>query len=38
MQLGDYAKALSDCTESLKYGSIPDAYRKQQELIKRLGQ
>jgi hypothetical protein len=36
MQLGDLEKALSDCTASLQYGSIPDAYRKQQELVKRL--
>ncbi|HEY1860615.1 MAG TPA: hypothetical protein VGG61_09695, partial [Gemmataceae bacterium] len=36
MQLGDLEKALGECTESLKYGSIPDAYRKQQELVKRL--
>jgi tetratricopeptide (TPR) repeat protein len=37
MQLGELQKALSDCTQSLKYGSIPDAFRKQQELVKRLG-
>jgi tetratricopeptide (TPR) repeat protein len=37
MQLGELRKALDDCTESLKYGSIPDAFRKQQELMKRLG-
>jgi tetratricopeptide (TPR) repeat protein len=36
MQLGDLKKALDDCTQSLKYGSIPDAFRKQQELVKRL--
>lgn len=36
MQRGDLDKALSDCTASLKYASIPDAYRKQQELVKRL--
>ena len=36
MQLGDLKKALDDCTESLKYGSLPDAYRKQAELVKRL--
>jgi len=36
MQLGDLKRALDDCTESLKYGSLPDAYSKQQELIKRL--
>jgi len=37
MELGDLRKALDDCTASLKYGSLPDAYRKQAELIKRLG-
>jgi tetratricopeptide (TPR) repeat protein len=37
MQLGKLKQALDDCTESLKYGSIPDAFRKQQELAKRLG-
>lgn len=37
MQLGDLKKALDDCTNSLRYGSLPDAYRKQQELVKRLG-
>ena len=36
MELGDLQKALADCTASLKYGSLPDAYRKQQELVKRL--
>jgi tetratricopeptide (TPR) repeat protein len=36
MQLGDLQKALDDCTASLRYGSLPDAYRKQQELVKRL--
>lgn len=36
MQLGELKKALDDCTQSLKFGSLPDAYRKQQELIKRL--
>jgi tetratricopeptide (TPR) repeat protein len=36
MQLGELKRALEDCTASLKYGSIPDAYRKQQELVKRL--
>ena len=30
-------KALDDCTQSLRYGSIPDAFQKQQELVKRLG-
>jgi tetratricopeptide (TPR) repeat protein len=37
MQLEELPQALDDCTESLKYGSIPDAFRKQQELVKRLG-
>lgn len=36
MHLGELKKALADCTASLRYGSLPDAYRKQQELIKRL--
>jgi tetratricopeptide (TPR) repeat protein len=36
MQLGELKEALDDCTASLKYGSIPDAFRKQQELIRRL--
>jgi tetratricopeptide (TPR) repeat protein len=37
MQLGELKKALDDCTASLKYGSIPDAFRKQQELLRRIG-
>jgi tetratricopeptide (TPR) repeat protein len=37
MKLGFLKKALGDCTQSLKYGSIPDAFRKEQELIKSLG-
>lgn len=37
MQVGELHKALDDCTQSLKYGSIPDAFQKQQELVKRLG-
>jgi tetratricopeptide (TPR) repeat protein len=37
MQTGELRKALDDCTQSLKYGSIPDAFQKQQELVKRLG-
>jgi tetratricopeptide (TPR) repeat protein len=37
MQLGDLKKALADCRASLRYGSLPDAIRKQQELISRLG-
>jgi tetratricopeptide (TPR) repeat protein len=36
MQLGQLKEALSDCKASLQYGSLPDAYRKQQELVKRL--
>jgi hypothetical protein len=36
MKLCDLKEALHDCTASLKYGNIPDAFRKQQELIKRL--
>ena len=36
MQLGDLRRALDDCTQSLKYGSLPDAFRKQQELVERL--
>jgi tetratricopeptide (TPR) repeat protein len=37
MQLGELKKALDDCTASLKYGSIPDAFRKRQELLRRVG-
>jgi tetratricopeptide (TPR) repeat protein len=37
MQLGELREALADCTASLKFGSLPDAYRKQAELLKRLG-
>ncbi len=36
MALGDYKKALDDCTNSLANGNIPDAYKKQQELLKRI--
>ncbi len=36
MQLGELKEALTDCTASLRYGTIPDAFRKQQELVKRL--
>jgi hypothetical protein len=36
MQLGELKQALADCTQSLRYGSLPDAYRKQQKLIERL--
>ena len=37
MQLGELPKALDDCNSSLRYGSLPDAIRKQQELVRRLG-
>lgn len=37
MQLGLLREALSDCRASLKYGNIPDAYRKLQELVGRIG-
>lgn len=37
MELGELEKALADCNESVKYGSIPDAIRKKLELLKRLG-
>ena len=36
MQLGELEKALNDCTTSLKYEHIPDAFHKQQELMRRL--
>lgn len=36
MKLNDLKKALRDCTQSLKYGSLPDAFHKEQELLKRL--
>jgi hypothetical protein len=36
MQLGQLKEALDDCTQSLKYGSIPDAYDKQLKLMKML--
>jgi tetratricopeptide (TPR) repeat protein len=36
MQLGDLKKALDDCTHPLQFGSIPDAFLKQQELVRRL--
>jgi len=38
MELGDLQKALADCRQSLKYGSVPEAFRKEQELLKRLGE
>src|SRR5207237_6306771 len=36
MELGELMKALEDCKASLKYGNLPDAYRKQLELVKRI--
>ena len=36
MELGQLKQALGDCTASLKYGSLPEAIRKRQELIRRL--
>jgi tetratricopeptide (TPR) repeat protein len=36
MKLGELTKALDDCTNSLKYGSLPDAIRKRAELIRRI--
>ena len=36
MQLGQLQKALDDCNASLKYGAIPDAMSKQQQLLKML--
>jgi hypothetical protein len=37
MKLGELQKALDDCTTSLQYDRIPDAFQKQQELLKILG-
>jgi hypothetical protein len=36
MKLGEFNNALVDCTSSLKYGRLPDALRKQQQLQKLL--
>ena len=36
MQLGRLQDALDDCTTSLKYDNLPDAYQKYQQLTKRL--
>ena len=36
MKLGEFNKALEDCTMSLKYGRLPDALQKQQQLQKLL--
>ena len=37
MKLGQLKKALDDCTMSLRFDRIPDAFHKQQELLKALG-
>jgi len=37
MKTGELEKALQDCQTSLKYGKIPDALQKQQQLLKMLG-
>jgi tetratricopeptide (TPR) repeat protein len=37
MKLNKLEMALADCRMSLKYANLPDAYIKQQEIIKRLG-
>lgn len=36
MELGELQKALDDCNASLANGSIPDAFKKKEELIARL--
>lgn len=36
MKLGELNKALEDCTTSLRYGRLPDALQKQQQLQKLL--
>jgi len=36
MELGELEKALNDCTTFLKYDHIPDAFHKQQELMRRM--
>lgn len=36
MELKQPEKALEDCQESLKHGSLPDAYRKERELMQIL--
>jgi tetratricopeptide (TPR) repeat protein len=37
MKLGQLKEALDDCTMSLKFDRIPDAFQKQQELLKLMG-
>jgi tetratricopeptide (TPR) repeat protein len=34
MKLGELRRALDDCTASLRFGSLPEAFAKQQELVK----
>ena len=36
MKLGKLKEALDDCNNSLKYGRLPDALQKQQQLVKLL--
>ena len=36
MRLGLLHRALADCTASLRFGNLPDAYAKQQEIMRRL--
>jgi tetratricopeptide (TPR) repeat protein len=38
MKLGELNKALEDCTTSLRYGRLPDALQKQQQLQKLLSE
>ena len=35
-KMGELQKALDDCTTSLKYGKLPDALQKQQELLRAI--
>jgi tetratricopeptide (TPR) repeat protein len=37
MKTGQLEKALEDCNTSLRYGRLPDAMQKQQQLLKQLG-
>jgi hypothetical protein len=36
MQLGRLQEAPADCQASLRYGNLPDAYQKYQELLKKV--
>ena len=38
MKLGDHQTAPDDCAESPRYGNLPNAFQKQQELVKLLKQ